>query len=162
MVSRKCFFTGPPSPPDYGRSTEPTLLLMHPRLLCTSSMLIIYTPEQQQKLKTVFLCVMVNIPGMFVRDFIDRLTEDRRLCLNGGITFPYRGQSRLSTSIRFSLLADWGHNVTGCLVRLLPCSPHHDGLYYPTMRQNEPILPKVDTVRYLVTATKKYLIRCSP
>lgn len=92
---------------------------------------------------------------MWVRGFLDGLIEDKRPYLNVYITFPYRGKSRLDTIIHFSLLADCGHNLIGCFVCLLPCSLHHDGLYYPTTSQNEPFLPKGDIGSYLVTAMKK-------
>lgn len=46
----------------------------------------------------------------------------------------YKGDSELSTSIPLSLLPVCGYNVTRCLVLLLLCLLHHDGLY-PVQRR---------------------------
>lgn len=70
--------------------------------------------------------------GMFVRAFPERLAEEERLTLKGESTIPWlesrqREESEPRTSIRLSMLSDYGCHVTHCRSLWLLQLPCHDG-----------------------------------
>lgn len=70
-------------------------------------------------------------------------TETQPFCSLGSWT-ESKGTTKLSNSIRLSLLPNWGCHVTSCITLQLLWCCHLDRLYPQTISQNKPLLPSLN------------------